>query len=262
MRLTVLGSAASYAGPGQACAGHLVETETTRILLDCGNGVLANLARVADPLALDAVFITHGHPDHFLDLYALQALLRYAPEGPADPLPLCLPHGLFEDMRCFLSDRGNAELKAAFVVHDMIEGESVAAGDLLVTPRRVEHTDDAFALVVTDGKATLCYTSDTAPGDAVLSAATGCDLLLAEATLPEQYRGRAPHMTAAEAGELARAAGAGELVLTHVWPTNDRKVMAAEARAAFGGPVTVASEFDTFVVAATSAAGDERKAGS
>lgn len=262
MRLTVLGSAASYAGPGQACAGHLVQTETTRVLLDCGNGVLANLARVAEPTTLDAVFITHGHPDHFLDLYALQALLRYAPEGPVGPLPLCLPHGLFEDMTCFLSDRGNSELKAAFTVHDMIEGESVAVGDLIVTPRRVEHTDDTFALVVSDGEATLCYTSDTAPGDAARAAATGCDLLLAEATLPEQYRGRAPHMTAAEAGELARAAGARALVLTHVWPTNDREAMGAEARAAFGGSVTVAREFDTFEVEAATVAADEREAGS
>ena len=260
MRLTVLGSAASYAGPGQACAGHLVESGEARVLLDCGNGALANLAAVMDPATLDAVFITHGHPDHFLDLYSLQALLRYSPEGPVEALPLCLPHGLFEDMSCFLSDRGNAELKAAFKVHDMIEGESLAIGDLVITPWRVEHTAESYALVVTDGNATLCYTSDTAPGEAALRIAQGCDLLLAEATLPEAYRGRAPHMTAAEAGELARAAGVGRLVLTHVWPTNDREAMASEATSAFGRPVTIAREFDTFEVVPASADADERKA--
>ena len=257
MRLTVLGSSASYAGPGQACAGHLVEGADARVLLDCGNGVLANLSAVIDPLTLDAVFVTHGHPDHFLDLYALQALLRYAPEGPAAAMPLCVPAGLFEDMSCFLSDRGNSELRAAFTVHEMRAGEPMAAGELLVTPHVTEHTDDSFALTVTDGSVTLCYTSDTAPGEAVVRLATGCDLLLAEATLPEEYRGRAPHLTATEAGEIARAAGASDLVLTHIWPTNDRERMAADASAAFGRPVVVASEYDSFEIVPVS--DDERE---
>jgi ribonuclease BN (tRNA processing enzyme) len=262
MRLTILGSSASYAGPGQACAGHLVESAGARVLLDCGNGVLANLASVIDPLTLDAVFVSHPHPDHFLDLYPLQALLRYAPEGPAGPMPLYLPPGMFKAMSWFLSERGNAELAAAFSTHDVIDGHTVTVGDLSITPYGVEHTEESFAFVVTDGAATLCYTSDTTLGEPVLRAARGCDLLLAEATLPEAYRGAAPHLTAAEAGALARDAGAGQLVLTHIWPTNDRDAMAAEAAEAFGGPVTIASEFDTFEVLPASTESDDRKAGS
>ena len=59
MRVTVLGSAASHAGPAEACAGHHIEVDGTRILLDCANGVLSNLGKVSDPYTLDAVFITH-----------------------------------------------------------------------------------------------------------------------------------------------------------------------------------------------------------
>jgi ribonuclease BN (tRNA processing enzyme) len=128
MRLTVLGSAASYPGPGQACAGYLVEHDETHVLLDCGHGVVSNLGEVIDPLRLDAVFISHDHPDHFADIYALQALLRYAPEGPAEPLALYLPPGLFERMTCLLSERGAAELAAAFLLHDLADGESIRRG--------------------------------------------------------------------------------------------------------------------------------------
>ncbi len=103
-----------------------------------------------------------------------------------------------------------------------------------------------------DGVATLCYTSDTSPGKATLRAARGCDLLLAEATLPEAYEGHAPHLTARQAGALAREAGAGALVLTHLWATNDRAVAAAEAAAEFVGPVMVATELETYEVAPTS----------
>ncbi len=248
MWLTVLGSAASSPGPGQACAGYLVEGGHAHVLLDCGNGVLSNLAGVIDPLTLDALLITHGHPDHVVDIYALQALIRYAPEGPVDPLELYLPSGLFERMTCLLSERGAKEFAAAFIAHDLCDGEPVTVGGLTITPHGVDHGTETFAFVVTDGDVKLCYSSDTLPGPRILEAARGCDLLLAEATLPEKYAGVAPHMTAAEAGILARDAEAGALVLTHVWPTNDRAKMLAAAGEVFDGPVSVAREFDTYEV--------------
>lgn len=260
MRLTVLGSSASYAAAGQACSGHLVQHGGTAVLLDCGNGVLANLARVIDPLTLSGVCVSHPHPDHFLDLYALQALLRYAPQGPADPLDVYLPEGLFERMTCLLSGRGITEFAAAFRPHVLADRVPVAIGTLAVEPRHVDHTDHSFALRVTDGAATLCYTADTALGSRVREAASGAGMLLAEATLPEEYAGRAPHMTASEAGTLAREAGAHTLALTHVWPTNDRERMARDARAAFGAHVAVADEFDTFDIGPSGSTWEERTA--
>ncbi len=246
MRLTVLGSSASYAGPGHACSGHLVEAGETRVLMDCGNGVLANLAGVADPTAVDAVFITHEHPDHYADLYGLQALLRYAPDGPVGRLPLYMPIGLFDRVVAPLNDHGRAEFAEAFQLFELVDRVTVELPDLAVTPALVDHVDPTFALVVEDDSARLCYTADTRPGIRVLSAAASVNLLLAEATLPQAYAGAAPHMTAAQAGALAYQAGALSLVLTHLWPTVDRVQAAAEASASYGSPACVAEEFDTF----------------
>lgn len=246
MRLTILGSSASYAGPGQACAGYLVEGGGARVLFDCGNGVIANLGRVCDPLSLDAVFVTHAHPDHVCDIYALQSILRYAPQGPAAPLPLHLPAGAFDGLACMLSGRGREELAAAFIPHEHEAGITVIVGELAVTPVPVEHAGDTFALIAEEGPARLCYTSDTQATSAVLNAATGASILLAEATLPREYEGRAPHLTASQAGAIARMAGVRSLVLTHLWPTNDRDAAAAEASAEFNGPVHVASELDAY----------------
>ena len=248
MRLTVLGSSASYAGPGQACAGYLVEGGGARVLFDCGNGVLAKLARVADPLTIVAVFVSHGHPDHFVDLYAYQALLRYAPEGPAPALPLFAPNTLFDRMTALLSDRGAHELEEAFVYTQLCGDCPVTVKAMTVTARAVEHTYPTFALVAEADGVHLCYTADTAFSDKVIEAARGADLLLAEATLPEQYAGRAPHLTSAQAGTVARQADVSALVLTHVWPTNDRSAMVVEAAAEFDGPVSVASEYAMYEV--------------
>jgi ribonuclease BN (tRNA processing enzyme) len=244
MRLTVIGSAASYPGAGQACSSYLIEADGGAVLLDCGTGSLSNLAKVFDPLALDAVFITHSHPDHFLDLFALQAAIRYAPSGPVPvgPIPLHMPPGLFEAMACLLDERGRDDMRAAFTCEVLREGEAVHVGPLAVTPLPVEHIPDTFALRVTDGAATLCYTADSRLGLPVREAARGAGFLLAEATLPLQYAGKAPHMTGAEAGQLASESGAGTLVLTHLWPTADRAELLAAARGAFDGEVMLATE--------------------
>ncbi|NTW29166.1 MAG: MBL fold metallo-hydrolase [Coriobacteriia bacterium] len=248
MRLTVLGSAASYAGPGQACTGHYLEAGGARVLLDCGNGVLSNLGKVTDPLALDAVFVTHAHPDHFADLYALNSLLRYAPEGPRPPLALYMPEGLWEALCGPVNTRIATDLALAFVPVLLVDGESVAVGDLTITPRRVDHIEPTYALVAEADGARLVYTADTAPGPAAFAVSLGADLLLAEATFPEAYAGFGPHMTASQAGALARDAGVRALVLAHVWPTNDRAAMVTYAAAVFDGPVVVANELDVFEI--------------
>jgi ribonuclease BN (tRNA processing enzyme) len=242
VRLTVLGSSASYPGPGQACSGHLVQAGDVTIMADCGNGTLANLAKVIDPLTLDAVFITHAHADHFLDLYALQALLRYAPTGPAAPVALYLPEGLFERMGCILSERGRSDMAEAFVPHELSSGVPVSIGEVQVTPLAMVHEGPTFALVFEDGEKRLCYTSDTALSEDVVHAAHQVDVLVTEATLPEGYGGLAPHMTAAEAGLVAQRASVKKLVLSHLWPTTSREDILEQASSAFEGEIIVAEE--------------------
>jgi ribonuclease BN (tRNA processing enzyme) len=221
-----------------------VEAGGAKVLLDCGTGSLSNLANICDPLKLDEVFITHRHPDHFLDLFALQAAIRYAPSGPlpVGPIPLHMPAGLFEAMSCLLDERGRDDMRAAFTCDVLVPGVAVTVGPLLVTPLPVEHIPDTFALRVSDATATLCYTADSRLGPAVREAARGVQVLLAESTLPQEYAGFAPHMTGAEAGQLAEESGAGTLVLTHLWPTADRAELLAGAKAAFSGEVLLATE--------------------
>lgn len=242
MRLTVLGSSASYADAGRATAGYLVEADGTRILLDCGHGVLANLARVADPLTLDGVFISHGHPDHFADIYALQARLRYAPEGPAPAMRMWAPPGLLERMALLLSERGGQELLEAFTAKDLVAGAQVRVGGLMIEAHRVEHADDSFGLAISYDGRRLFYTGDAAHTPALAEAARGADVLLAEATLPEEFAGAAHHMTATQAAEIAAAAEVSTLVLTHLWPTVERGNIFEAVQPVFAGEVLVAQE--------------------
>jgi len=211
-------------------------------MVDCGNGSVANLASVMDPLGLDGVFVTHAHPDHCVDLFCLQALLRYAPGGPSEPLDLWGPADLLERLGCILSDNGAKELSAAFAVQGLQPGQSVVVGGLEVRVSLADHSGVAFMLDFRHGDSRLFYTGDTAMGSQIIKAAEGASTILAEATLLERYRGLVPHLTAGEAAVLAREAGADRLILTHLWPTFERDAILDEARAAFEGEIILASE--------------------
>jgi ribonuclease BN (tRNA processing enzyme) len=253
MELVVLGSSASYATAGRACAGYLVVAGETKLLLDCGHGALANLTGVADPLSLDAVVVSHAHPDHIVDLYALQARLRYAPDGPAPPLPLYAPAGLLERMGRLLSESGAAELREAFVSTDLEPGREYEIGSIVLSPFRAEHGTDAFGLTLQAGGASLCYSGDSAASEGLIAAARGSDTLLAEATLPVEYAGRAPHMSAREAAMVASEAAVGRLVVTHLWPTIDRDAVLEEVAREYDGAASVAEEMMRIDVSGPSA---------
>jgi ribonuclease BN (tRNA processing enzyme) len=88
----------------------------------------------------------------------------------------------------------------------------------------------------------LAYTGDTGPTEALLELAGGADLLLAEASFRDgDDNPDSLHLTGLQAGEVAAKAGAKRLVLTHVPPWHEGDSMLAEARAAYAGPVELAT---------------------
>ncbi len=77
----MLGKSPAWQDVDGACSGYLVEDGDTCILVDCGSGVFSKLRRVRDYVDVDAVVITHMHPDHFFDLVPYACALTYGPRG-------------------------------------------------------------------------------------------------------------------------------------------------------------------------------------
>ncbi|MGH1553312.1 MBL fold metallo-hydrolase [Streptomyces sp. L7] len=71
MRITVLGSCGAWPSAGLACSGFLVEHEGFRLVIDLGYAALPRLLEHTAPHGVDAVLISHGHPDHCADLNPL-----------------------------------------------------------------------------------------------------------------------------------------------------------------------------------------------
>ncbi|HET7430919.1 MAG TPA: MBL fold metallo-hydrolase, partial [Nocardioides sp.] len=102
MRLTVVGCSGSFPGPQAAASCYLVEADhdgrTWRILLDLGSGAYGSLQRYADPLSIDAVFLSHLHADHCLDLTGYYVVRRYHPAGHQPRIPVWGPEGTADRM--------------------------------------------------------------------------------------------------------------------------------------------------------------------
>ncbi|HEX5919449.1 MAG TPA: MBL fold metallo-hydrolase [Nocardioides sp.] len=249
MRLTVVGCSGSYPGPESAASCYLLEAEHTaesgesrtwRILLDLGNGALGQLHRHADPLAVDAVFLSHLHADHCLDLCGYYVMRKYHPTGPQPQIPVWGPAGAAERMARAYDlpiDPGMTE-EFAFREYD---GPVVEVGPFRVEARRVVHPVAAYALKVTAGGRTLVYSGDTGPCPQLDEVASGAHLLLAEASFRSGDDNPPDlHLTGADCGRTAARAGVDRLVLTHVPPWHDPAGAEAEARSEWSGPVELA----------------------
>lgn len=256
--LTVIGCSGSYEGPGEPTSSYLVTVPSTdggrcRILMDFGNGALANLQRVTDPSTIDLILISHLHADHFLDLAGLEVYLAYHPLVSCPTLPVYAPAGLEERLS---AATGNPDpippgaSRAAFSFIDLADGISFSVGAATVTAVAVEHPVPAFGFRIEVGEKVLAYSGDTDACEGLLTLARGADLLLAEAGYIEgrddHFTGI--HLTGTRAGEAARDASARALMLTHIPPWTQPEVPVEEARAVFAGPVERARSLHTYSI--------------
>lgn len=267
--LTVLGAAGGYPYAGHACSGYLVEAGGKRILFDCGPGVAAKLLASSRAIELDAVVITHIHPDHTLDLVAIGYALMtewikhrvrhpvrlFLPSGGADYLQRL--SGLFGHRHWTFTDEelgpGFASLRTAarsgsdwmFDVFDMQEftpGQSLDLDGLTIDTLPVEHIPGSVALRLDHAGKRLVYTGDTRWHLPLVDFARDADLLIAEGHFSGSHPPGGAHMTPAEAGRLARLSGARRLLLTHLAAIEDGPSALAAAKTELNTAVTLAVE--------------------
>ena len=210
----------------------------TRLLVDCGPGTFANLQLHLDPSTVDAVILTHHHPDHWTDLYALATHARFVLGR--EHIPVYAPAGLAE--------RARLEDHAALCWHIVTGGDSVSIGDVACTFFRTDHTFETLAVRMEGAGRVLGYSADTGPGWSLTELGADLDLVLCEATYTAEHEGTAGHMSGRQAGEQAHRASIRRLVITHRWPTMDAAAVTAEAVAAFGAPVEQAVIGKEFVL--------------
>jgi ribonuclease BN (tRNA processing enzyme) len=254
IKLTVLGACGTFPAAGRACSGYLVEASdggrTARVWIDCGSGTLANLLRYTTLPELDAIWLSHLHIDHLTDLPVAYYALHYGDyDPPPEPVPVYGPSGWAERVAGFLRAEGPPVLEEAFEVHELHDRERVRLGPLDLTAVATVHSVETYGVRASVPGATLAYSADSGPCDALAELADRADLFVCEASWTTWPEGANPiHMTATLAGEWAARAEARQLALTHLRSGVDPAEAAERAKAACACPVEVAVEGASFTL--------------
>jgi ribonuclease BN (tRNA processing enzyme) len=237
MDLTVLGCAGTFPGPAPPCSAYLVEHDGFRLVLDLGAGALGALQRHVDLLDVDAVYISHLHADHCIDLVAYSYARRYHPKGVPPRLPVYGPVGMAERLCNAFEEPPADGLLDVFDFHEVPTGMQVI-GPFQVGTVRANHPIECHAIRVEAEGRSLTYSGDTGECADLVDLARGTDLFLCEASWVDSESNPPDiHLSGREAGEHAQRAGVGKLLLTHLLAWADPDDVVAEARAAFDGPI-------------------------
>lgn len=255
MKLTIVGCSGSFPGPSSPASCYLLTAHdgrrTWRILLDLGSGALGNLQRYMDLYDIDAVMLSHLHPDHCMDLCGLHVAVRWDPEGwPKDRIPVYSPTVTADRMAKAYGLPLDPGMREEFDFIRWTPWQAVTVGPFSVTPIPANHADDepysmrVECTEVIDGQertVTLCYSGDTDYSPELVQAADNVDLFLCEAAFQEgRDEVRGVHLTGKRAGQTATEAGAKRLLLTHLPPWTDANTVLAEARETYAKDVAAA----------------------
>ena len=239
MKLTIIGFWGGYPKKNGASSGYLLEHEGYQLLIDCGSGVLAKLQNMIEPEEIDAVMISHYHPDHIADIGVLQhaRLIQGFLGKEFPPLPIYghqFDHGEFLKLSYKEITKG-----VAFDPNGVL-----SVGPFQVSFLKTDHPVPCYAMRIEAGGKALVYTADSSFKEEFIDFSKDADVLLCECNFYGNQNGKAAgHMNSIDAGRFASRAAVKQLILTHLPHYGNVSDLVNEASREFTGIINLADEF-------------------
>lgn len=245
MKLTVLGNNGPYPRAGGACSGFLLDNSESRVVLDFGSGVLSRLQQHIEIEDITAVILSHLHGDHIGDISVLKyaADIKLMKGQMKKPIKIYAPSEPAEEFE-------RLKYKNALEVIAIDPAEKLLIDDLRISFREMVHGYKNYAVCIEKNFRRFVYSGDTAVNDEIIDFARNADLFLCEAGLLERDEKsiRSMHLTAKEAAQIAEAAGAKRLLLTHFLPGTKPEHYINEATSVYNGIMELAAEDKSYFV--------------
>ncbi len=249
MELTLLGTGCPSVDHKRFGPSNLVTTKKTKILVDCGSGITQRLHKLKISSAnIDALFFTHLHSDHAVDLYQLiisswhsyriKPWKIYGPKGTKKFVKKIM-NAWAEERKLRISYEARASAKAFKI--DVFEFKSIGKikiKDIKIQYFEVDHKPVKFAygFCFTNKNKKLTISGDTKPCENLMKYAQKSDVLLHEVFIEGEileinkmrtkktlHNVKSYHTTSSEVGKVAFISRAKNLVLTHFVPTRFNK---------------------------------------
>ena len=148
---------------------HLVATEKTKLLLDCGLTAAPQVWKLnPDQSFLDAIYITHWHADHYFGLPGLLLRMWEGENSRTRPITIISREGFREQFNKLMDSAypGFSEkFKFKIEIIEIDEDKELNFNDLKLSFSPTVHSGENLAIKISDGKNTVAYSGDGSPID-------------------------------------------------------------------------------------------------
>ena len=242
MKLIILGSGTCVPSLKRSAPGYYLQAEDWQALVDCGSGTLLQLERAGKSYKdIDAVFITHRHPDHFADLMPLIHALIATPKFMREKDLYIVASGGF----IAYYEKAIAPIIGKprdFSVETIEIQDKLDVGPFNVFAVNTIHSADSVAYRFEQSGKSVVFTGDTDYDHGIIEISINADLLIADCSFPDSQKTKG-HLSAKECGLIAKKAGAKKLVLSHLYPADTPDTARVrEAEEVFDGKVILAED--------------------
>jgi len=242
MKLIVLGSGTCVPSLTRNSPGYCLEAEGCMVLVDCGSGTLLQLERAGKSYKeIDAIFITHRHPDHFADLMPLIHALFYTPGFKRrKDLHIVASAGFISYYeKAVASILGPPQ---DFSIHMTEIDDKFDLGPFNVFAKKTVHSPDSLAYRFEHDDRSAVFTGDADYEQGLITFSKKAGLLIADCSFPDAEKVKG-HLTSGECGLIAQKAGVRKLLLSHIYPSDIPDTgRVSEAQGVYKGEVILAED--------------------
>ncbi len=231
MKLTILGSGTCVPNTNRGSSGYLLETASSKILLDCGSGTTWKLEKIGiNYLEIDHIFFSHLHPDHTGDLVPFLFATKY-PNNKKREKPLFLWGGKgFPTFFNALKKAYGNWITPDGLSFDELKGGAGNFDDFKITSTKTPHIESSLAYkIVAEGKS-IVYSGDTDYSEALINLSANTDLLIIECALANDSYKMRGHLTPDEVIKTVNESRPKQVVVTHLYPECDEERVVEKIR--------------------------------
>ena len=261
MELTLLGTGCPKVDYRRFGPANLVSTKKSKILIDCGSGATQRLHQAKVSSAdIDALFLTHLHSDHVVDLY--QLIISSWHSYRTKPWKVYGPKGtkifvkkIMDAWKQERTQRIKYEARSSTKAFDIQVKEFKSLGTILIKDIKVKYFEVdhkpvkyAYGFNFLHKSKKLTISGDTRPSENVMKYGQLADVLLHEVfidgemlttnkmlTTKTLHNVKTYHTPSSLVGKIAKLTRCKKLVLTHFVPTKfNEKNLQKIVRSDFG----------------------------